>query len=417
MTDTQSTALPASAVDHKAALLSLLGAILAIGIFRWFGLKDAGQCFLLIAVLIAVPHTWPIAKLKKMPAAEQRNAQVLRRVIVKILGLAAVYGLLALAYFAFQGFYQEFVAPLASVWSWLWLPVLAITPGYIYLTDLLMEQPEDGLYHWGRIVTGHFVGADWPTAQQFLLGWVVKGFFAPLMIGFALHDINWILSFDAARGLGNAADWYSAAYNFVFLIDVIFAATGYLCTFRLLDTHIRTTEPTMLGWVVCILCYPPFWPVFSNKFLHYEDGYYWGDWLASHPVLWTCWAVLIIGLLTVYSWATVMFGIRFSNLTNRGILTNGPYGWMKHPAYVSKNISWWLISVPFVSNGTGATILRDCVLLLCLNTIYFLRAKTEERNLSSDPAYAAYSAWIARNGIYARAVNGLRSIIGRALQV
>ena len=32
-----------------------------------------------------------------------------------------------------------------------------------------------------------------------------------------------------------------------------------------------------------------------------------------------------LALLVVYVWATTAFGIRFSNLTHRGIFANGPY--------------------------------------------------------------------------------------------
>ena len=62
------------------------------------------------------------------------------------------------------------------------------------------------------------------------------------------------------------------------------------------------------------------------------------------------WGSTILVCIAVYSWATISFGIRFSNLTNRGIITNGPYRYTKHPAYIAKNLSWWMESVPFVSN-------------------------------------------------------------------
>jgi hypothetical protein len=42
-------------------------------------------------------------------------------------------------------------------------------------------------------------------------------------------------------------------------------------------------------------------------------------------------------------------------------------------------------------------------MLALLNGVYFLRAKTEERHLSQDPAYVAYREWIARHGMFARA--------------
>ena len=54
---------------------------------------------------------------------------------------------------------------------------------------------------------------------------------------------------------------------------------------------------------------------------------------------------------------------RFSNLTHRGIITNGPYRYSKHPAYLAKNLSWWLVSMPFmitVSPLANAALLRCC---------------------------------------------------------
>ena len=93
------------------------------------------------------------------------------------------------------------------------------------------------------------------------------------------------------------------------------------------------------------------------------------------------------------------FGGRFSNLTHRGIITNGPYRYTKHPAYLAKNLSWWLLAMPFmVSDGVGAALSR-CALLLCLNALYYLRAKTEERHLALDPVYVAYAAWIDEHGL------------------
>ena len=219
------------------------------------------------------------------------------------------------------------------------------------------------------------------------------------MAGFALNDMHWFLDLPPVGGLQRPSEIYEAAYRMVYFVDVLFAVTGYLCTFRLLGAQIRSTEPTMSGWAVCLLCYPPFWDVFSKNFLNYEEGYYWNDWLADSPRLWFVWAFMIIGSTMIYAWATVSFGIRFSNLTNRGILTNGPYRWVKHPAYLAKNFSWWLIAVPFMSNNGYATVFRDCAALALLNGVYYLRAKTEERHLGHDPDYVAYCTWMEFNGL------------------
>jgi protein-S-isoprenylcysteine O-methyltransferase Ste14 len=96
--------------------------------------------------------------------------------------------------------------------------------------------------------------------------------------------------------------------------------------------------------------------------------------------------------------------VRFSNLTNRGVITTGPYRWSKHPAYITKNLSWWMISVPFVADAGWPTAVQSCLLLAGVNLIYFLRARTEERHLSQDPVYRDYAAFIASEGLLARLI-------------
>ena len=83
--------------------------------------------------------------------------------------------------------------------------------------------------------------------------------------------------------------------------------------------------------------------------------------------------------------------------------TNGPYRWLKHPAYVAKNINWWLIYLPFLSSIGFTEGIRLSALLVGVNTIYYLRAKTEEAHLSVDPIYQQYLEFMRNNGLFARA--------------
>ena len=171
----------------------------------------------------------------------------------------------------------------------------------------------------------------------------------------------------------------------------------------------------MTGWVVAIMCYPPFWNGIYNAVLPYDDNFTWGPWLRQgdrdpitlfgiemgtniETVLWGS-AILLCGY--IYSWASLSFGLRFSNLTHRGILTKGPYRFTKHPAYVFKNISWWLIAIPFVANSGFETAVRQCLMLLVVNFIYYMRARTEERHLSHDPDYVDYALYMNRASIFA----------------
>jgi protein-S-isoprenylcysteine O-methyltransferase Ste14 len=125
----------------------------------------------------------------------------------------------------------------------------------------------------------------------------------------------------------------------------------------------------------------------------------WERVLSDHPLLLPIWAFLLIFLTGCYAWATVAFGIRFSNLTYRGVLTNGPYRFTKHPAYLSKNLYWWLASLPILTTTGWVDGVRNTVLLGVISAVYFWRAKTEERHMRrEDPAYVAYAAWMAERG-------------------
>lgn len=254
------------------------------------------------------------------------------------------------------------------------------------------------------MVRGRIGAADKRKAGQVFLGWLVKGFFLALMTVFCCNDINWLMTRDPLIRDGYGAGqqfmfFYQFAYKGLFLIDVTLATVGYILTLRIFDTHIRSTEPTMFGWGVALFCYPPFYNVFNNQYLAYGDQTPWGTWLQEYPFWYCAWGGTILVLLSVYVWGTIAFGIRFSNLTHRGIITAGPYRWCKHPAYLAKNISWWLISVPFITADPWHVALRHCLLLALMNLIYYLRARTEERHLSADPTYVAYALAMNERGV------------------
>ncbi len=346
--------------------------------------------------------------LKRLLKAPKINFDNWQRVFTKLLALYSIFLFVALVYWVFPeyhgNFYQKFWDLLIPILPW--LVVLAIP--YFFIVDELMEQPEDSYYFFGLWLLGqhkfesHFV-------FPLFLAWLVKLFFLPLMIVYFSNNIMSLL--DGHITFSSVTDSFQKTYNFLWLlfftIDVGFACIGYVLTLRLLDAHIRSTEPTTMGWVSTLICYQPFYGSVSAVYFAYNmDGYEWGRWLADSPSLYILWGSLILICLAIYAFATVIFGIRFSNLTNRGIITDGPYRFIKHPAFVSKNISWWLISIPFISQSNNISeVLRSCLMLLCFNGIYYIRAKTEERHLMNDPAYREYSQWIAENGIVAKIKN------------
>lgn len=329
-----------------------------------------------------------------------------RRIAVKLLGFYVILALIAFAYWALPEYDQELYS---YYWEMLrlllpWLLVGAIP--YVAWVDRFMTEPEDGYWHMGMAVLGRWARVDRKYFSQHILGWLVKAFFLPLMFTYFVRNIEHLQNAQPAYVFSSFKPFFEFCWEALFMIDLAFVSMGYLLTLRIFDSHIRSTEPTLLGWSVAILCYQPFFSFFYSTYLTYESGFSWDVWLSSHPLLYACWGSAILFFLGIYVFATVPFGLRFSNLTHRGILTNGPYRFTKHPAYVSKNIVWWLVAIPFIPAHGVTEAVRYCTLLLCLNGIYVLRARTEERHLSRDPVYVAYALAMNERSVF-RGLGGM----------
>src|SRR5688572_19181573 len=131
---------PKSAVSQALAFLSFLGfAVVLLG-FRWLESPDAVTCFILLAVALALPHIWQATASEYPNLSPDPNVgRALDRNLRKLAGLAAIYGAIALAYFAFQGYYESQVKPLWEIFGRVWIPWLVLSPIYVWLTDRLMD--------------------------------------------------------------------------------------------------------------------------------------------------------------------------------------------------------------------------------------------------------------------------------------
>jgi len=327
------------------------------------------------------------------------------RIARKLVGFWLTIGALAAAY-AWLPVYADASFDAFKSAALACLPVVVIlSPFYIAYVDRRQADPDDAYVQLSALLGGTRPD-DWNALRQHALGWIVKGFFLPLMFGFIVGDLTNFWSGPLLPRLDSFEAVFSRLIDLFYFIDVLLAGVAYVLTLRVLDTHIRSTEPTMSGWVVCLLCYPPFNTITGQYLPYDQDDLFWGKVFAAYPALYVIWGSAILVLVFVYMWSTAAFGLRFSNLTNRGIITNGPYRWSKHPAYISKNLSWWLISVPFIAGAGWQQAVQSCLLLGGVNLIYFLRARTEERHLGRDPAYRDYAQMIARTGLIARISGG-----------
>lgn len=260
---------------------------------------------------------------------------------------------------------------------------------------------QDGFYHLGEAIAGVW---DKQRRQDWMLtvmgGWLIKAFFLPLMLAWSY---TWLAQLhQAVPSLSNPYALFTVLMAMFYAVDTAFAVVGYLSSSSVIGAQIRSVDRTWLGCLSAMICYPPLNNLVAGGLLNYHDGVLWKDWLAGYSYVAAAWGLAILALTFVYMWATIAFGPRFSNLTHRGIITTGPYRWSKHPAYICKNLSWWLISMPFLSRAGIWEAVCCCLALLGINFIYWLRAVTEERHLRHDPVYRQYEAWIRQHGIFGR---------------
>lgn len=318
------------------------------------------------------------------------------RIAVKLLGLVATLGLIGLAYWLAPEYRAERYAAFWYVLLLTWPYIAFVMVVYFVAIDKRMHQPRDGYFQMGCVVLGRFGQVDRRTLAQHLLGWAIKGFFVPLMFVYLVDELDRFDSLARSSEL-SFLGWFDLLFSSAFVIDLLFTAAGYLFCVRLFDSHIRSADATASGWLVALICYEPFWLFFYWHYWPYRADTAWTTWLADSPLLYV-WGGLILALMAVYAWTTLTFGLRFSNLTHRGILTSGPYRYTKHPGYLTKNLVWWLMAMPFLSTAGWPEALRHSLMLLAVNGLYFLRARTEERHLSYDPTYVAYATWMNDHG-------------------
>jgi hypothetical protein len=313
---------------------------------------------------------------------------------VKLVGLFATWAMIGFAYMVMRYYWIEPYLGAIRLIGWLAIPLAVLAVPYVIWLDRRLVDARDGCWAFGNWLLGYATDAAQREAIfAHLRTWAVKGFFTAFMVSIVPGIFTNILLRPMDVVFASPAEFAAFFVSFCYIIDVHLATVGYTLTMRPLDAHIREANPYGMAWVAALICYPPFVLMNPGGPLYYENGASgWAAWLAGYPALGWTWAALLIGLTAIYAWATMAFGLRFSNLTHRGVLTHGPYALTRHPAYVSKNLFWWLSSLPMLS-ATGTDSLRNTILLAMVSGVYYWRAKTEEKQLLSDPAYRAYWNW------------------------
>nr|WP_165388355.1 isoprenylcysteine carboxylmethyltransferase family protein [Sphingomonas populi] len=405
---------PRSAVSTGCGLAGLAGLLLWVALARTYGM-DGPYAALLNVVACGLPMVvWSVFvdKVHRNPSTgiDWSAAKPLRETyeisLTKLAGLWLTWAGIGVVY-GLERFYWEGNYSFAMGCLGIAAPVLfAASIPYVLVLDRYLVEPRDGAWALGAWL----MGLDEPISVQaiyaHLRSWAVKGFFLAFMLAIVPPGFGDFIRADTGLVLHDPVALANWLITFMFVIDVAFATVGYILTLRPLDSHIRSANPFAAAWTAALICYPPFVLMADGGVLDYHPGTRgpdgWTIWLGGHPVLLAATGAVLVALTAIYAWATVAFGLRFSNLTHRGILTHGPYRFTRHPAYLSKNLFWFISTLPFLTTGNWVDAVRATGLMAVTAGVYYWRAKTEERHLGMDPDYRAYSEWMARNGAVPR---------------
>ena len=401
--------LPASSTSmwiNSIGLTTSLSVILIVNIFKipFFPVTLVILCLFAYAMPIILLE-WKNLKTYQNTStglnfSNPPNSFNLKRATIKLLGLFSTLSIAGFIYWVFPHYSEPLYYHYFSLLK-LVLPLyIALSVPYFIIVDRFMKVPKDAYWMMGQLCLFNFKTVNDKELLQHFLAWLVKLFFLPLMFTFFFDLVLFFQATSISVIALNFNQFFEITFKLLIYVDLLIGTVGYIITLRILDSHVRTTEPSFLGWFVVLQCYPPFSDFINGTYLTYSSENSWGFWLVDQPLLYPVWGILILVLTTIYVWSSLPFGIRFSNLTHRGLITNGPYKYCKHPAYLSKNLSWWFISMPFLSTVGAADAIKHCLLLLLVNCVYFLRARTEERHLSWDVDYRNYAEYIEKFGIF-----------------
>lgn len=366
---------PASAIPPSTALAGLFGLCLSSA-YCWRNETSGIASVLITWIGVALPM-WlnecrsAVSRTMAPDSSRNRETRLPTRLRGMLLGSLPWLGCLSV----FHLFYPQASITFVELLVWIWPVIFAIL-----LLQLFSRRPYpamDALGSW-------LERPSWNIPWNHLRDITVKAFFLPLMATFLA---GWWGNLHQAQG---NFTWFLFPLAILYLIDTAFALVGYGITPKCAGADIRSSNPYWDAWLAALICYPPFWLWFNELGLQYRSGFDWTHYFSPHSATAYLWGVAILVLTGLYAWATVVFGPRFSNLTNRGIITSGPYRFFRHPAYLCKNLSWWMSAMPFIPSTSWKASFIQSLSLLTINSIYWTRAVTEERHLIKDPVYRKF---------------------------
>lgn len=329
-----------------------------------------------------------------------------------MLGFCGVLLLFLLMYLLIPTYGKDDYLPWNIMFLAMIIPSIYVA-GFFYLPYAVKKLKGDNNYYlnFGYFIMGRFDKVDKQQLGFMGQSVLLRGFFMAFMFMALLSVLNLIFAPDSlsVKLFGEEFSFTAekifqvimTLYFFMAILDVTVGMLGYICTFKGLNADIRSMDPTFLGWFSCVICYPPFWSILGKTILvSLYASLEWEELFEGHLYLLCFWGLLVLlsGGIEALSGAT--FGIRFSNIAYRGLITSGPYRYSKHPQYIAKMFHRTFTLLPFIGYASTLQMFQGMLAFGFILLLYFLRARTEENHLTAFPEYVAYANWMNENGIF-----------------
>lgn len=344
---------------------------------------------------------------KKLP--EQKWGQIFKNTFTKYLGI--IFGLACVLFLVwlFPEYeklrYINTLGEAKPLFLFAFLPISLIL---VFLTEIILGPKRDGTFQFGLLMTLKLEEINWKIFRDGCLEWLLRMIF--LIINFTT-TVNMLTALRAQTGdilTNNFISNVLILQPIIFLTLLFTILPGYVFSSRLIGTHTRKVDATWFAWVITLVCYQPFSNVVFTDIVNYtpdvETVTALPIWVAKtmiFPVLLYIVGAIILFCDLVHLWGEAIMGIRASNLTNRGIITNGPFRYTKHPIYLIKCVGWFLIALPFLNGATVLQSIQFGILFIIVCLIFGLRCLAEERLLATDENYVKYALFIDKHGLLA----------------
>ncbi len=234
-----------------------------------------------------------------------------------------------------------------------------------------------------------------------ILSWIVKLFFIPLMILWLTLHVSTMLNniYYSYNDISFLTTEFYLYFNkhlfwlllsFILFLDLLFFTLWYLIESSKFKNKIKSVDSTFIWWFVVLICYPPLNSYTTDLIWWYSVNFPFFNNMYIHLIL----NISILILMWIYTRASVSLWLKASNLTNRWIINKWPYKYVRHPAYISKNLAWWIGWLPLLIWNLYNLDLKNFFIvlfsLIIWTFIYYLRAITEEKHLSKNKDYVKY---------------------------